>query len=115
MIVGWGAIHVHAYNVAAAAREIAHHLAHAILRNAHFDLVDRFKQARLRLRKGFLERPVCGDLKGNECRLSPPDAFCRREIHLYIDDAVTGEDAFGASVACAALDRRDENTMDRLA
>ena len=59
------AVHVHALNFSAPAREVAHDLAHTIFRDANFDCVDRLKHAGSRRCERFLERVVTRGLKGD--------------------------------------------------
>jgi len=53
----------HAFDAAAAGADVAHDVAHVILRHIDIDAHDRFEQARVSLAASFLEAHRSGDLE----------------------------------------------------
>src|SRR5581483_9522706 len=101
-------------NLTAPAREVAHHVAHVVLRDDDFDAHHRFEQDRLGFLRRVLERHRAGDLERHFRRV---DVVVRAviQLHLHVVDRVAGQDAARERFANAFLDRLDEFLRDRAA
>src|SRR5258708_5693072 len=101
----------HAEDVATAAGEVAHHVAHEVLGHGDLDLHDRLQQGRLGLAHAVLEAHRTGDLEG---LLVGVDVVVRAvdQGDLDVDHREPGEDAVVHGVDDALLRRRDVLTRD---
>src|SRR4051812_44397936 len=105
---------VHAADLAAAAGQVAHHVAEVVGRRDDFDVHDRLEQDQPGLVRGLLERHRARDLerhfRGVDVVVAAVD-----QLDLHVDDRVTREDAVLQCLGDALLDRADVLARDRAA
>src|ERR1700694_2820653 len=106
-----GAASLHAEDVAAARREVAHHVTEVLLRHHDVDLHDRLQQVRLCLLHPILDSHRTGDLKRHFARvdgvLRPID-----ERDGDVDHGISRGDATLQRFTDALFDRRDVLARD---
>src|SRR2546428_3636510 len=101
-------------NLAAPAGQVAHHVAHVVLRDDDFDAHHRLEQHRLGSLRRVLERHRAGDLERHFRRV---DIVVRAVVQLdpHIVDRIAGQHAAREGFLDAFVDRLDEFLRDRAA
>src|SRR6185312_12295778 len=108
------AARLHAVHAAAAAVEIADHVAHELLGRDDLDSEDRLQQHRLGAARRLLERQRAGDLEGDFGGVRVV-VLAVHERDADVHHRVAGLDAGLQRLLDALLDRRDELRRDRAA
>ena len=91
---------------AATTTEVAHHVAHVVLRRHHLDLHDRLEQYRTRLAEAFLEPHRTGDLERHFRRIDLVVGAVH-QADLDVDHGKSGQRAIGHRLLDTLVDRRD--------
>jgi hypothetical protein len=103
---------VHALDLAAPRREVAHQVSHVLVGRGDLDVHDRLEQRRLRGRHRLLVGERAREL---ERELGGVDVVVLAvvEDHAEVDHRESGEEALLADLLDALLDGRDEVARDR--